>query len=88
MPETKQTFGVQNMDKSLAKTLFKEGVLKEAKATIDIKEGYNLQMVRDTLDPFPEMLETTRGETRRFKTAEAVLKISKEIGFKKVTFYS
>lgn len=88
MHEVKQTIEAQEMDSSLAKTLFKEGVLKEAQATIAIGGGYNLQMVRDTLDQFPETLETTRGETRRFKTAEAVLKISKEIGFKKVTFYS
>jgi hypothetical protein len=76
------------MELSIAKTLFKEGVLKEAKATIAIEGGYNLQMIRNTIDLFPELLETTRGEARRFKTAQAVLTITNEIGFKKVTFYS
>ncbi len=75
------------MKKSLAKTLFEEGVLARAIATQDIEQGFNLAFTRANNLAENEFLETERGDVRRFKTADAVLSMADDIGFKKVEFF-
>lgn len=75
------------MKKSLAKTLFEEGVLAQAIATRDLQEGFNLGFSRQNSLKEHEYLVTERGGVRAFKTADAVLKMAEEIGFKKVEFH-
>jgi len=74
------------MKKSLAKTLFCEGVLGKAVATPAISEGYNLAFSRINNTGGLEYLETERGEIRTFKSSDAVLSLAKDIGFKVVEF--
>lgn len=74
------------MRTALAKTLFREGVLRMIVVTEAIEGGFNMAVKRGDLDLTPEYIETARGEVRRFKTADAALKAAKEIGFKNVVF--
>lgn len=74
------------MKKSIAKTLFFEGVLIEALATKDQVSGFNLAFKKQNSGNI-DYLVTERGGIRQFKTADAVIKTAKEIGFQIVEFH-
>lgn len=75
------------MNMSLAKTLFDEGVLKKALVTRDIERGFNLAFSRSEDGSKAEPLDVERGGVRKFKTADAALKMAEQIGFRKVEFH-
>tara|TARA_R110002050_G_C8889929_1_gene509389 strand:- start:1311 stop:1541 length:231 start_codon:yes stop_codon:yes gene_type:complete len=75
------------MKKTLAKTLFEEGVLLEAIATVGINGGYNLAFTKKSTGSDFVYLNTDKNNIREFKTADAVISTAKTIGFLKIEFH-
>lgn len=72
---------------AVAKMLFTEGVLSKSQAVQNpMGAGYVLELFRSSAQAIPEAMQTDKGETRVFKTADAVLKTAHDIGFKEVLF--
>lgn len=67
--------------------LFSEGVLAKAQAVRNpMGAGYVLELFRSSAQTVPESMQTDKGKTRVFKTADAVLKTAHDIGFQEVLF--